>query len=345
MTDLYLHRRKVDSVFQLLGEHENDISYSVAWALARCPSFLRGFLHHVLDWGGEPKGTEIRLQQPETNGGITDIEIEESGSFYLIGEAKRGWNVPSQEQLKKYAMRPSFVVSSAPLKRLVVLSECSRQYAELCVKSHVEGIPVVPVSWKNMIILAERALAEGSHAEKRLVRELLGYLRGIMRMQDVYSNWVYVVSVANGTPPGWEISWIDIVRNKGLYFHPVGAGHSGWPKEPPNYIAFRYYGRLQSIHHIDNYEVVTNMHQRIPEIPDGEWGPFFLYTLGSAFSPDKQVQTGRIYPSGRVWCMLDTLFTSNTISEARDASRARSQAGTELAHGFPIQGSGGTPEG
>jgi hypothetical protein len=322
MTELYLHRRKVDSVFQLLGEHENDISYSVAWALARCPSFLREFLRHVVDWEGTPDSTEIRLQQPEATGGITDIEIEARDSFYLIGEAKRGWNVPSREQLKKYAMRPSFVVSTAPLKRLVVLSECSRQYADLCLESHVEGVPVVPVSWKDMAVLAEKALAEASHAEKRLIRELLGYLRGIMRMQNVHSNWVYVLSLASGTPPGWGISWIDIVRQKGLYFHPVGPGR-GWPKEPPNYVAFRYYGKLQSIHHIDNYEVVRNLHERIPEIPDEQWGPHFLYTLGSDFGPDKQIRTGKIYPNGRVWCMLDTLFTSETISEARDASRAR----------------------
>lgn len=39
MGEIYLHNRKVDSVFQLLGEYENDISYSVAWTLARCPSF------------------------------------------------------------------------------------------------------------------------------------------------------------------------------------------------------------------------------------------------------------------------------------------------------------------
>jgi hypothetical protein len=35
------------------------------------------------------------------------------------------------------------------------------------------------------------------------------------------------------------------------------------------------------------------MHERIPEIPDGEWGPFFLYTLGPGIGPDKQVRTGK----------------------------------------------------
>ena len=34
-------------------------------------------------------------------------------------------------------------------------------------------------------------------------------------------------------------------------------------------------------------------------------------------------RVGKIYPNGRVWCMLDTLFTSKTISQARDISKKR----------------------
>ena len=36
MIDLYLHNYKVDSVFQLLGKHDNDISFSIGWAFALC---------------------------------------------------------------------------------------------------------------------------------------------------------------------------------------------------------------------------------------------------------------------------------------------------------------------
>ena len=124
-------------------------------------------------------------------------------------------------------------------------------------------------------------------------------------MQNIDSNWVYVVALARGTPPGWRISWIDIVKERRSYFHPVGV--SGWPKEPPNYIAFRYYGKLQSIHHVEGYEVVTNMHSRIHEMPSREWEPHFLYKLGPPFGPSKEVRTGEIYRNGRVWCMLLTL--------------------------------------
>lgn len=322
MADLYLHSRKVNSIFQLLGEHENDITYSVAWALAQSPSFLQTFLQKVVGRKAETNGVLIRLQQYETGRGITDIEIELPGEFYIIVEAKRGWNLPDFKQLETYANRKSFKVSNAPFKRLLVLSDCSRDYAE----THLEiretsGVQVDPISWKDVATLANKVRTEGSHGEKRLIGELLTYLGGIITMQNIYSNWVYVVALASGTPSGWSISWINIVKQKRHYFHPVGG--SGWPKEPPNYIAFRYYGKLQSIHHIDSYEVTTNMHKQIHEIPSEEWEPHFLYTLGPPFGPGKEVRTGKIYPSGRVWCMLDTLFTCDTISDARDLSKKR----------------------
>ena len=140
-------------------------------------------------------------------------------------------------------------------------------------------------------------------------------------MQNIDSNLVYVVSLGSGTPDGWNISWIDIVKRRLRYFHPMGG--SGWPKDPPNYIAFRYFGKLQSIHHIEDYEVVINLHKKIREIPNKERDPHFLYKLGPAFYPSNEVKTGNIYRNGRVWCMLDTLFTCDTISKARDVSNKR----------------------
>jgi len=329
MADLYSHNRKIDSVFQLLGKHENDISYSVAWALAQSPTFLKAFLQNVIDQEIK-RGSDvsIRLQQYEGTGGITDIEIESANQFYLILEAKRGWNLPSREQLELYAKRPSFRDSKAVFKRILVLSECSRGYAELHLKVHeVADVPIKPLSWRDIALLATKTRSKGSHAEKRLLNELLIYLRGLMTMQNIDSNWVYVVALAQGKPRGWGISWIDIVRKCHRYFHPVGGGRGGWPKDPANYIAFRYYGKLQSIHHIEGYEIVTNMHDRIPEIPSKEWAPHFLYTLGPEFGPSKEVRTGNIYPKGHVWCMLDTLFTCNTISDARDRSKERAKQG------------------
>ena len=66
------------------------------------------------------------------------------------------------------------------------------------------------------------------------------------------------------------------------------------------------------------------MHDEIIEMPDEVWDDnHFIYKLGPAIKPLKEVKTGNIYRSGRVWAMLDTLLTADTISEARDISKER----------------------
>ena len=141
-------------------------------------------------------------------------------------------------------------------------------------------------------------------------------------MQTQESNWVFVVSLGTSKPEDCDLTWIEIVQNHMKYFHPLGG--NGWPKEPPNYIAFRYYGQLQSIHHIEGYAVTKNLHAEIPEMPDYvEDCDFFVYKLGPAIVPTKAVKTGNIYASGRKWAMLDTLLTADTIAEACNISKAR----------------------
>jgi len=77
----------------------------------------------------------------------------------------------------------------------------SREYAELHLRVHeVAGVPVEPLSWKDIAMFASEARSRGSHAEKRLIGELIIYLRGLMTMQNLDSNWVYVVVLAQGKP-------------------------------------------------------------------------------------------------------------------------------------------------
>jgi hypothetical protein len=320
---LFLHNRPIDSVFELLGKDENDITYSVGWAMARSRFFLRQFVRETVGYGGDVWESAIRLQHFRRQGGITDIEIELPGEFHVIVEAKRGWNLPGPRQLKKYARR--LRNSSGAIRKIVVLSECSPEYARHNLHLHrVRGVPVAAISWNAVARMATRALARGKHAEKRLLRELLSYMGRVTTVQDIESNWVLVVSLAHGFHTGWRIKWADIVRKKRRYFHPMGV--NGWPKEPLNYIAFRYHGKLLSIHHVDSYEVTTDFHKAVPEIPSKEREPHFLYKLGKPIVPASEVRNGRVYPSGRVWCMLDTLLTCKTVSEARDLSNKRKDA-------------------
>ena len=85
-------------------------------------------------------------------------------------------------------------------------------------------------------------------------------------------NWLILQKLFRGyrrkiyKPENCDLTWIEIVEQKKKYFHPFGI--NGWPKEPPNYIAFRYNGKLQSIHHIESYTVTKSLHSAIIEMPD-----------------------------------------------------------------------------
>ena len=197
MTQILLHNKPVESIFHLLGEKENDITFSVGWALARSPSFLKAFLRSSVSSLKERvdlESTMVRLQTYETNKGITDIEIESTDKFFLIIEAKRGWNLPSRHQLQKYLRRKSFSSSRAKHKAIVVLSECTSEYVRHNLHPPTNNtVPIIPISWKEVYECSNKAKRTSSHAEKRLLGELSNYLDTIMTMQNAESNWVFVL--------------------------------------------------------------------------------------------------------------------------------------------------------
>jgi len=326
MSELTAHGDVITNVFQLIGFLENDITKSIAWAMCKCPVFMKKVIADILQIDIDPNKVHIGYQEFEKDKGITDLEITDGEQFYIIIEAKRGWILPSAEQLTLYSERKEITQSRVKHKAIITMSECSTEYADSYLPFHeVNGIPVIHLSWKRIYDLANESRAGSGISQKNLLKELMEYLGGIMTMQEKDSNWVYVVSVGTGHPDNCDLTWIDFVEKYRRYFHPVGGGKGGWPKTPPNYIAFRYYGQLQSIHHIDDYVVTRNLHDVFEEMPDEEWEvDHFVYKLGPAIKPDHVVKTGNLYATLRVWAMIDTLLTADTISEARDISKERS---------------------
>jgi hypothetical protein len=324
MAELTLHGSPVQTVFDLLGSKEDDITYSVGWGLAQSEAFTRAVLAEGFGDAEQGEITAIRLQESEQGTGRTDVEIE-TERLHLIVEAKRGWDLPLDSQLQQYADRLS--ARDERDGRIAVVSECAPYYPPVkALPSVIDGVPVSYLPWKRIAELAtSTAAASRSHAEKRLLAELTSYLKGLMTMQNVTSNLVYVV-VLGQDPLRWSsLTFKDTVVERGFYYHPVG-GRKGWPRTPPNYIGFRFDGRLQQIRHVDHYEVVTRPHDYIPEIiPDADWSeePHFLYTLGPPIEPPQPVVNGKIWPNARLWCALDLLLTCDTISEARDKTQER----------------------
>jgi len=315
-SELRLHGQPIASIFELLGRKENDLTYSLGWALAQS-SVLRTALMRLVC--GDAKcdvDLEVRLQERIAGGGITDIELI-GQTMHVVIEAKRGWVVPTEAQLRLYA--PRLRREARRHQMLVAMSECSDQFASLHLPANIDGIPVKHMSWRRVQQIAHGK--QGTHAEKRLLHQLRQYLERVVKMQNQESNFVYVVSLGGGRPAWSKLSWKEIVSVRRRYFHPVGG--SGWPKEPPNYLAFRFGGQLRSIHHVEGWKVVTDIHTEMPELKPGKWNPTFLYTLGPPILPPKVIKTGDIYPSGRVWAMLDLLLTCDTISEARDKTKLR----------------------
>lgn len=87
----------------------------------------------------------------------------------------------------------------------------------------ISGIPVSYVPWKRIAELAnDTATASRSHAEKRLLLELHSYLKGLMTMQNVTSNEVFVVALGQ-SPLDWSsLTFKDTVVGAQLLLPPRG---------------------------------------------------------------------------------------------------------------------------
>jgi hypothetical protein len=124
---------------------------------------------------------------------------------------------------------------------------------------------------------------------KAILRQFKDFLTKILQMQTINSNEAFVVSVSWSTFGGGTTSFVDVITKFRKYFHPIGPG---WPPNPPNYVAFRWAGRLQSIHHVDRYEIITSWKRHFPDTTEEEIDPHFLYHLGPPIVPQHEVRTG-----------------------------------------------------
>jgi hypothetical protein len=118
MLPLSRYGEPVGTVFDLLKADERGITASVGWALANSFSFAKSLAKTINGFSaGSVDG--IRLEQGVSSAGFTDIEIG-LGNGYLVVEAKRGWELPSCGQLRKYATR-----TEPPPAAICVVSEGS----------------------------------------------------------------------------------------------------------------------------------------------------------------------------------------------------------------------------
>jgi len=321
--ELTLYGRSVGTVFDLLGSKENDITYSLGWALAESERLSSALLEDVVPASQAGLDADsIRLQEGISGAGFTDIEIlAGSGDVHVVIEAKRGYDLPALAQLQKYATR-----TKPQPTALVVCAEASAAFVAGKLPDAVAGVPVLYRSWREIETLVSSAADQARrHAEKRLLRDLSRYLKGLMTMQDVDSNLVYVVSLG-GEIENTGISFRDVVVDHDTYFCPVGGGSGGWPKEPPNYLGFRFDGRLQQVRHVEDYRVTDDNYAGFEPLKGKvDWPEerHWVFSLGPVMKPMHEIRTGNLYRAQRVWGALDLLLTCETIAEARDKTKLR----------------------
>lgn len=317
--DLTLHGRQVGTVFDLLGDKENDITYSVGWAMAQSDRLTAAFVEDLLPEATSPAIEVVQLQEGVPGSGFTDIEIRaDAGKTHLIVEAKRGYNLPGLGQLTKYAER-----SDPPPSAMVVMAEASNDFVGGKLPAAIAGVPVHYRSWRWLDELVTTVVGHSrNHAEKRLLRDLSRYLRGLMTMQNVNSNLVYVVALG-GEIEETGISFQEVVTKHDTYFCPIGGGY---PKEPPNYLGFRFGGKLQQIRHVDAYQVTDDNHAGFGPLKGKvDWPDerHWAFQLGPVITPPNDVRTGGLYGSHRGWIAIDLLLTCDTVAEALERTNAR----------------------
>lgn len=306
----------VGTIFGLLGRDEDDMTYALGFVASRSHAFARRLLLKVAPDGFDTAldGT-VRLQTigNDHEQGRTDIEIEVASGQTVVFEAKRGATLPSAAQLAKYVPR----LKSKPAAWLVAVTNTPEQHAAIALPPQVGGIPVKHLTWRDVRVLARLARAGEANRNKHLLDEFVDYLGEILGMETARSNMVYVVSLGSGA--AWGLSFKDVVEQR-RYFYPV---EGRWPA-PPNYIAFRHDGRLQAIHHVDGVETFTNPHDIFPHAEDVVVPAHYCLRLGPAIKPGKPVKNGpKIVMNMRVWCMIDTLLSCDTITDALAATKKR----------------------
>ncbi len=295
------------------------MTYALGFVCSRSPTFMAVLVKAVGVTPGSFDDGRVALQTTDDKG-RTDVEIVWPGRLHAVFEAKRGVYLPTEHQLMKYVLR--LRQAGAMTKALVAVTNATKAYADDALKPVVgtaHGIIVKHISWREIRALVRGSVLHESNANKRMLREFDAYLTEILGMENARSNMVYVVSLGGGG--AWGLSFRDVVEKRARYFFPT-KGH--WRHVPPNYIAFRYHGKLQSIHHVERYEVFDNPTKVFKDATVDKVQPHFLLHLGPAIKPPHEVRTGdKIKRSARVWCMIDLLLTSKTITEARDLTKNR----------------------
>jgi len=283
---LRINGSKAPSVFRLRGCDENSGTLALSWTLSQSTILLALFLKNIFDEKVSIDGIRIETQKHAEDGGFTDLEII-GDDIHVIVEAKRRWSVIDEAQFNRYKPRFSQQLRH---QRFVSVSAADQTDARRLLPISIKD-EVTHFSWRDLQILACEARIKASGlVEKLWLRELIEHYKEYVSVDRVTNNDVYLVVLSADRIRGENpYSYLDVVVKDGHYYHPIGK--SGWPVVPPNYIGFRYKGKLLSVHHVDSFERVASPSDMNPLWSKSN-GECVVYKLGPAMNPAEPLPNG-----------------------------------------------------
>lgn len=127
-------------------------------------------------------------------------------------------------------------------------------------------MPVIHIAWEQVRLDLATARGKARGQQRAWLDEFHDYLRKAIKMREPADSWTYCVVISRDRPGGGgPRTFRDFVIGERCYFLPYGKG---WPRRPPNFLAFRCDGQVQRVHRVIQAEVIPNPQARWPDIPE-----------------------------------------------------------------------------
>ena len=226
----------VESIFRLIGNDEDALTYALGFLLAHAPDFcvevvrLCGVVRVPRDFRDT---YNVHLQEvTDRRFGRRDIAIESSG-LRIVLEAKIRRSEPTTEQLLKYAMEDGLWGNFA-IRKVVALTQVklnASSWKETNSKLAKKGIDFSAVQWHQVVRLAlEYTPLDNSDVTRYLFDEFIRYARRDYNM-GYYDAEVLIQDVNPDNAEMFRENWlyIGVPRDKRapLYFAPYFTGGIG----------------------------------------------------------------------------------------------------------------------
>jgi hypothetical protein len=218
---LFRSTREIKNIFVLLGDKENDLTFSLGWVLSQSKEFLGALFKDLTGQTfGSVADAVVRLQTGRAGAGITDIEVDVGMDIAVIFEAKRGADLPSEAQLQTYDA--VLGASQAKQKLLVALTNTTPEHGKAALSGiRIANAQLLHLSWKELIAIARSA--KETTKNRAWLNDFADYVEMYLRpAHQPRSDYVAADKITKplllDLATKWPVMWTYHPRKNKLYF-------------------------------------------------------------------------------------------------------------------------------